>query len=60
VQDLHELGLDNLLVRWLSCRARDCNLRATYSADLFYYTMVNAPYFLVSMLVTSAVLFLLR
>jgi len=39
---------------------RDCNLRATYSADLFYYTMVNAPYFLVSMLVTSAVLFLLR
>ncbi|NKN38208.1 DUF1761 domain-containing protein [Agrobacterium sp. a22-2] len=26
----------------------------------FYYTMVNAPYFLVSMLVTSAVLFLLQ
>jgi len=26
----------------------------------FYYTMVNSPYFLVSILVTSAVLFLLR
>ena len=26
----------------------------------FYYTVVNAPYFLVSMLVTSAVLFLLQ
>lgn len=26
----------------------------------FYYTMVNAPYFLVSVLVTSAVLFLLQ
>ncbi|MBB4255652.1 hypothetical protein FHT69_006543 [Rhizobium sp. BK008] len=54
MQDLHELGLA------FTQGYRDCNLRATYSADLFYYTMVNAPYFLVSMLVTSAVLFLLR